>query len=67
MFPVVIPFFFFHNAGLALRVSNGIAIAMLFLIGFAYGKCVERRPWLTGISMVVLGSLLVSLTIVLGG
>lgn len=66
-FPVVIPFIFMHNPGLALRLSNGIAILMLFLTGYAYGKCVERQPWLTGISMVVLGSVLVGLTIALGG
>jgi VIT1/CCC1 family predicted Fe2+/Mn2+ transporter len=66
-FPVVIPFLFMQNAGPARRVSNGIAIVMLFLTGFAYGKCVERRPWLTGLSMVVLGSVLVGLTIALGG
>jgi hypothetical protein len=66
-FPVVIPFLLMHNVGPALRVSNGIAIVMLFLTGYAYGKCVERRPWLTGISMVVLGSVLVGLTMALGG
>ncbi len=66
-FPVAIPFVFIKDAGLALRVSNGVAVAMLFLAGYAYGKWVGRRPWLTGISMVVLGCALVSLTIVLGG
>jgi hypothetical protein len=66
-FPVVIPFLFMQNAEPALRVSNGIAIGMLFLAGYAYGKCVERRPWLTGISMVVLGGVLVGLTMALGG
>ena len=66
-FPVVIPFIFVHNAGLALRLSNGVAILMMFLTGYAFGKCVERQPWLMGISMVVLGSVLVGLTIALGG
>jgi hypothetical protein len=66
-FPVAIPFFFIQDAGPALRLSNGIALLMLFLCGYAYGKCVERRPWLTGIAMVVLGSVLVGLTIALGG
>ena len=66
-FPVVIPFIFMHNAGLALRLSNGIAILMLFLAGYAYGKCVERQPWLIGICMVVLGGALVGITIALGG
>jgi len=56
-----------HNAGLALRLSNGIAILMLFLTGYAYGRCVERQPWLVGTSMVVLGGVLVGLTVALGG
>ena len=66
-FPVAIPFLFMQNAGPALRVSNAIAIVMLFLAGYAYGKCVERQPWLTGISMVILGGVLVGLTMALGG
>jgi hypothetical protein len=66
-FPVVVPFIFMTSAGLALRISNGIAILMLFLTGYAYGKCVDRSPWLTGLSMVVLGGLLVGVTIALGG
>ncbi|MFN7332974.1 MAG: VIT1/CCC1 transporter family protein [bacterium] len=67
MFPVVIPFLFFQDADVALRVSNGIAILMLFLTGYAYGICVHRRPLLTGIAMVILGSLLVGSTMALGG
>lgn len=66
-FPVAIPFLFMRDAGLALRVSNGIAVVMLFWAGYAYGKCVERRPWLIGISMVMLGVVLVGLTMALGG
>ena len=66
-FPVVIPFIFMHNAGPALRVSNGIAIVMLFLTGYAFGRIAGRHPWLVGISMVVLGSILVGLTMALGG
>jgi VIT1/CCC1 family predicted Fe2+/Mn2+ transporter len=66
-FPVVIPFIVMDDAGLALRFSNVIAILMLFTAGYAYGKCVERRPWLMGVSMVVLGGVLVGLTMALGG
>ncbi len=66
-FPVAVPFIFLQSATTALRVSNAIAIAMLFITGFAYGRCVERSPWVLGISMVVLGGVLVSLTIALGG
>ena len=66
-FPVVIPFTFMRNAGPALRASNVVAIVMLFLTGYAFGRMTGRRPWLVGISMVVLGSILVSITIALGG
>ena len=41
---------FMHNAGLALRVSNAIAIVMLFLTGYAFGRMTGRNPWLVGIS-----------------
>ena len=66
-FPVAIPFIFMHNAGPALRVSNAIAIVMLFTLGYAFGRFSTHNPWVTGISMVVLGTILVGMTIALGG
>ena len=66
-FPVAIPFILMHNLGRAMRVSNAIAIVLLFLAGFAFGRIVEYRPWLTGLAMVVLGGVLVGVTMALGG
>jgi hypothetical protein len=66
-FPVAIPFIFMHNAGPALRLSNLIAIVLLFILGYAFGRCAGRNPWVMGISMVVLGAILVGLTMALGG
>jgi VIT1/CCC1 family predicted Fe2+/Mn2+ transporter len=66
-FPVVIPFIFMQSAVPALRVSNAIAIAMLFMTGFAFGRISGHRAWLFGISMVFLGLILVGMTIALGG
>ena len=66
-FPVVIPFIFVSNARPALRISNAVAIVMLFLTGHAFGRMTGRHPWLVGISMVVLGLILVGLTMALGG
>ncbi len=66
-FPVVIPFILMHDVVRAMRVSNGIAIALLFLTGVAFGRTAEYRPWMTGLAMVALGSVLVALTIALGG
>jgi len=56
-----------HNAAAALRVSNTIAIVMLFGMGYAYGRLTLRNPWSRGIAMVIVGLALVSLTKVFGG
>jgi VIT1/CCC1 family predicted Fe2+/Mn2+ transporter len=66
-FPVTIPFIFMNNVGRAMRVSNAIAIVLLFLTGYAFGRIAEYRPWLTGLAMVVLGTVLVGITMALGG
>src|SRR5262245_36810528 len=66
-FPVALPFLFMTNAGSALRVSNGIAIAMLFVLGCIYARAIGHRPWIIGIAMVALGAALVGMTIALGG
>jgi hypothetical protein len=66
-FPVTVPFIFMQSARTAMRVSNAIAIGMLFFAGAAYGRCVGRSPWGFGISMVVLGLALVAITMALGG
>jgi VIT1/CCC1 family predicted Fe2+/Mn2+ transporter len=55
------------DARLALRVSNAIAIAMLFLTGHSFGRHIGGKPVRTGFAMVVLGAVLVGLTIALGG
>ena len=66
-FPVVTPFIFMERLGPAMRVSNAIAIVMLFLTGYAFGSMTGRHPRLVGIAMVVLGSFLVGMTMALGG
>ena len=66
-FPVVIPFMVMRNIGPAMRLSNAIAIVMLFLTGYAFGRVTGHHPWLVGIVMVVLGAVLVGITIALGG
>jgi len=66
-FPMVIPFIFMQNAGLALRLSNGIAIVILFVIGAKLARFIGCRPWLMGACMVLIGASLVALAIALGG
>jgi len=66
-FPVAMPFMFMDNAGPALRLSNLIAIALLFLLGHAFGRAAGHNPWIMGVSMMVLGMILVGMTMALGG
>ena len=66
-FPVAAPFIFMHDVGAAKRTSDAIAIVMLFIAGFAYGRIIHGRAWLFGIAMVLLGVVLVAITIALGG
>jgi hypothetical protein len=65
--PVALPFVLMDSVGPAMRVSNAIAVALLFVAGAAYGRSIDRRPWLVGLAMVALGLVLVALTIALGG
>jgi VIT1/CCC1 family predicted Fe2+/Mn2+ transporter len=66
-FPIVIPFLLIGDARLALRVSNAVAIAMLFLCGFLFGRYAGFRPIAMGVAMVALGGTLVAVAIALGG
>ena len=66
-FPIVIPFILIGDARLALRLSNAVAIAMLFVCGYAFARCAGFRPWATGLSMVGVGVALVGVAIALGG
>ena len=65
--PVVFPFLLMQDATRSLRVSNAIAIVLLFFTGYAYGRMTGRHPWLMGISMILLGTILVAMTMALGG
>ncbi len=66
-FPVAIPFLVMRDATRALRVSHGIAIAMLFWLGWVTARHAGARPWRLGLTMVVLGIALVAMVVALGG
>ena len=65
--PVAIPFMVMDQAGPALRVSNAVAIVLLFMTGYGFGRITGRSPLVVGSGMVVLGLVLVALTMALGG
>ena len=65
--PISLPFLLFAEAGVAMRASNAVAIAMLFGMGWTLGKHTGRSGWRAGLVMVCLGLVLVAITIALGG
>ena len=66
-FPVVIPFMLSAEPHVALRVSNGIAIALLFAAGYMLAEFAGLRRIRTGLAMVAIGAALVAVALALGG
>ena len=65
--PAAIPFLLFDDARFALRVSNAILLAMLFVIGYWCARYTVAKPWLVGLALLVGGIALVVVAIALGG
>lgn len=66
-FPVALPFLFVQNSFIALRISNGIAILLLFFIGRRLARYAGFNVWGTSLFMVFFGLIMVAITIALGG
>lgn len=66
-FPVVLPFVFITDPGLAKRVSAAVAIVMLYACGFVWGRYAGLKAWRTGSVMVLLGLAVEAVVIALGG
>jgi hypothetical protein len=65
--PAALPFLFIDDAWIALRVSNAILIALLFVVGYRWARYTTLRPWRTGLTFTVAGVGLVAIAISLGG
>jgi VIT1/CCC1 family predicted Fe2+/Mn2+ transporter len=65
--PGAIPFVVMDDARLALRVSNGILLALLFITGFYWARYTLGSPWIAGFSFLAGGVALVVIAIALGG
>jgi VIT1/CCC1 family predicted Fe2+/Mn2+ transporter len=66
-FPVTIPFIFVQRVSVAIRVSNIIALLLLFLTGVYLAKQTGHQKLLTGLAFAFIGAVLVSITMALGG
>ena len=65
--PAAIPFLVMDDARLALRVSNAILLALLFIVGWYWARYTLGKPWVAGIGFLLGGLLLVVAAIALGG
>ena len=65
--PIALPFLLIDDGRTALRASNAVAVAMLFLCGYAFGYRSGLPPWTTALSMVAFGAAMVGVAIALGG
>ena len=66
-FPVVIPFLVFRDVNVALRTSNLVALVMMFMTGWWLARYGGHPPVRTGLSVALLGVVLVGIAIALGG
>jgi hypothetical protein len=66
LFPVALPLILLHDLQLALRASNAVAVIMLFLTGFQFGRHVGR-PWQTAFLIMAVGLALVGVAMTFGG
>ena len=66
-FPAAIPFLFIDDAMLALRVSNGVLLGLLFITGYRWAHYTLGRPWLAGLCFLIGGIAMVQTAIALGG
>jgi hypothetical protein len=66
-FPVALPFVMFDDAKLALAVSRGMTLVMLFGGGLALGRYAGFGGWKAGFAMTALGVALTVAIIALGG
>ena len=65
--PVVVPYLVLTNPDHAVRLSNLIALGLLFALGMRWGQVVGTKPLHIGAGLTLLGMVLVLITIAFGG
>jgi len=66
-FPVVVPFMLFDQTALAVRVSNLVALVMLFVAGWILARYAGGSRWRGGAAMALTGAVLMAAIMALGG
>ena len=65
--PGVIPFVVIADPDVALRVSNLVLVLLLFVTGYVWAHCTDASPWQVGLTVMLLGVLMVGVAVALGG
>lgn len=65
--PAVVPLLLIENSFLALRTSNLVLVLLLFIVGYSWAHFTDARPIYVGLSVMVLGIVLVCIAVALGG
>ncbi|HJS36767.1 MAG TPA: hypothetical protein VJ789_01410 [Burkholderiales bacterium] len=66
-FPLVLPFILMQAPWLALRISHGIAVVMLFILGWKLGRWSGASAFGSGALLAAVGVVLAVLCVALGG
>ena len=66
-FPLVVPFLLLEQTQLAVRLSNLIGLAVLFVAGWMLARYAGAKPWQGAVALTVTGALLILAIIALGG
>ncbi|MEX5685527.1 MULTISPECIES: hypothetical protein [Pseudomonas] len=66
-FPLVVPFLLLDRTDLAVRASNLVGLAVLFIAGWLLAKYAGAKPWQGGVALAVTGAVLITAIIALGG
>jgi VIT1/CCC1 family predicted Fe2+/Mn2+ transporter len=65
--PPAVPFVLIADPVVALRVSNAVLVALLFVVGFYWARSIGGNGWRTGTVLLLSGVLLVGIAIAFGG
>jgi hypothetical protein len=65
--PSVVPLLLIEDPGVALRVSNVIQVALLFIGGWRWGSYTDVSAWKVGLAIAILGAAMSVPAVLLGG
>jgi VIT1/CCC1 family predicted Fe2+/Mn2+ transporter len=65
--PVAVPFLIFADSQRALRVSNLLCVAMLFIVGYSWAAQTKLNRVVAGLILMLVGLAMVLVTVLLGG